>query len=282
MKIDAHHHFWAYDPVQYGWISDEMRVLRRDFLPPDLKAEIAAAGVDGVVSVQARQSLAETRWLLELAGAHDFLRGVVGWVPLASPKVRDDLAAFAGNPKLKALRHVLQGEPDPEFMLRPDFNAGVEALREFGLTYDILIYERHLPQTLKFVDRHPGQAFVVDHIAKPRIRENVLSPWREHLRELARRPHVYCKLSGLVTEADFRAWTPEQLRPYMETVLEAFGPQRTMFGSDWPVCLAACAYTRWHAVVSEFLSRLSAAEQAHVWGGAATEAYRLGSPSGRG
>jgi L-fuconolactonase len=275
MKIDAHHHFWVYDPAEYGWISDEMSALRRDFLPPDLKTEIRTAGVDGVVSVQARQSLAETRWLLELAAAHDFIRGVVGWVPLTSPKVRDDLAVLARNPKLKAIRHVLQGERDPEFMLRPDFNAGVAALREFGLTYDILIYERHLPQTLKFVDRHPGQVFVVDHSAKPRIRENVLSPWREQLRELARRPRVYCKLSGLVTEADFHAWTPEQLRPYMETVLEAFGPQRTMFGSDWPVCLAACSYTRWHEVVSEFLSRLSATEQARVWGGAATEAYRL-------
>jgi L-fuconolactonase len=284
MRIDAHHHFWTYDPVQYGWISDEMRALRRDFLPPDLRAEIAAAGVDGVVTVQARQSLAETRWLLELAGAHDFVRGVVGWVPLVSPKVRDELAAFAGHPKLKAVRHVLQGEPDPDYMLRPDFNAGISALREFGLTYDILIYERHLPQTLEFVDRHPEQVFVVDHIAKPRIRENVLSPWREHIRELARRAHVYCKLSGLVTEADFGAWTPEQLGPYMETVLEAFGPGRTMFGSDWPVCLAACSYTRWHEVVSAFLSRLSAAEQASVWGGAAAQAYRLCSPSplGRG
>jgi L-fuconolactonase len=273
MKIDAHHHFWIYDPAQYGWIGQE--ALRRNFLPADLQAEIADAGVDGVVSVQARQTLEETRWLLEFAARHAFIRGVVGWVPLSAPDLRDELARLASQPKLKAVRHVLQGERDDQYVARPDFNAGVAALREFNLAYDILIYERHLPQTVGFVDRHPRQTFVVDHIAKPRIREKVVSPWREQIRELARRPNVYCKLSGLVTEADARAWTPEQLRPYAETVLEAFGPRRVMFGSDWPVCLAACTYRRWHDVAAEFLSRLSATEQARVWGGTATEAYRL-------
>lgn len=275
MMIDAHHHFWRYDPVGYGWIDDTMTVIRRDFLPGDLKVQIAAAGIDGVVSVQARQSLDETRWLLELAGANDFIRGVVGWVPLISPTVADDLAAFAAHPKLKAVRHVLQGESNENYMLRPDFDAGIKALRAFNLAYDILIYERHLPQTIRLVDRHPQQVFVLDHIAKPRIGSNVLSPWRENIRALARRPNVYCKLSGLVTEADFRNWTEAQLRPYMETVLGAFGPRRLMFGSDWPVCLVACDYVRWHGIVRGFVSKLSAAEQACVLGSVAVEAYRL-------
>lgn len=275
MRIDSHHHFWKYDPAQYGWISDEMAAIRRDFLPADLEAEIRAAGVDGVVSVQARQSVEETAWLLDLAEANDFIRGVVGWAPLISPRVREDIARFAPNPKLKAVRHVLQGESDENYMLRADFNRGIDALRELNLVYDILIYERHLPQTIRFVDMHRGQVFVLDHVAKPRIRDNILAPWDRNIRELARRPNVYCKLSGLVTEADFRTWTEEQLRPYMEVVLEAFGPSRVMFGSDWPVCRVAVQYVRWHRIVAEFVSGLSPAEQDRVLGGTAVEAYRL-------
>jgi len=274
--IDAHHHFWRYTPAEYGWIDDAMAVIRRDFLPADLARTIQTASVDGVVSVQARQTLEETAWLLELAAAHDFIRGVVGWVLLVDPDVRETLSRFARHPKLRAVRHVLQGEADPLYMLRPDFNRGIACLREFGLAYDVLIFERHLPQTLEFVDRHPGQVFVVDHIAKPRIREGVLSPWRENLPELARRPNVYCKLSGLVSEADYRTWTEAQLLPYMETMLEAFGPRRTMFGSDWPVCLVACDYDRWAGIVKRCVSRLSATEQARVLGGTAVEAYGLG------
>jgi L-fuconolactonase len=277
MRIDAHHHFWHYDPVEYGWIDDSMRTIRRDFLPADLEPAIRAAGIAGVVSVQARQSFAETDWLLELAGRHEFIRGVVGWVPLADRAVEDILSRFvAASPKLKAVRHVLQGEADPDYMLRPDFNHGVSLLARLGLAYDILIFERQLPQTLRFVDRHPEQRFVLDHVAKPRIRENVLSPWREHLRELARRPNVWCKLSGMVTEADFHSWTEPQLRPYLEAALEAFGPHRVMFGSDWPVCLVACDYVRWHGIVREFVSTLSAAEQEDVLGANAIAAYRLG------
>lgn len=275
MIIDAHHHFWKYDPVEYGWIDNEMAIIRRDFLAADLAAQIAAAGVDGVVSVQARQSLAETRWLLQIAAANDFIRGVVGWAPLASPDAKAELASLAAEPKLKAVRHVLQGESDPDYMLRGDFNNGVAALAEFGLAYDILIYERQLPAAIQFVDRHDGQVFVLDHVAKPLIRRGVLSPWRENIRELARRPNVYCKLSGLVTEADYRRWTDAQLRPYMEIVLEAFGPQRLMFGSDWPVCLVACPYARWLGIVRDFVSALSAAEQSRVMGATAVEAYHL-------
>jgi L-fuconolactonase len=273
--IDSHHHFWRYNPRDFGWIDDAMRVIRRDFLPADLEKEIRAAAVDGVVSVQARQSLEETRWLLELAGNHDFIRGVIGWAPLIAPDAKKIIGELAANPKLRSLRHVLQGESDERYMLREDFNRGVSALRIHHLAYDILIFERHLPQTIEFVDRHPHQVFILDHIAKPRIKENQLEPWRKNIIELAKRPNVYCKISGLVTEADYTHWTAAQLQPYFDTVLEAFGPHRLMLGSDWPVCLVACAYTRWINLVRGWIAKLSAAEQNRILGETAVEAYRL-------
>jgi L-fuconolactonase len=273
--IDSHHHFWRYDPKEYGWISDSMAVLRRDFLPGELLHEASAAGIDGVVSVQARQTLEETRWLLELASQNSFIRGIVGWVPLVSDGVGQDIERLAGNAKLKSVRHVIQDEPDDNYVLRDDFNRGVALLKEFKLRYDILIFERHLPQTIEFVDRHPDQTFIVDHIAKPRIRDGVLTPWRENMRELAKRPHVYCKLSGMTTEADVRAWNTSQLRPFAELALEAFGPGRTMFGSDWPVCLLAVGYARWVAVVKELASSLSPTEQNQLFAQTALEAYGL-------
>ena len=211
MVIDAHHHFWQYDPAQYAWIDEAKSVLRRDFLPEHLAAEIAAAGVDGVVSVQARQTIEETGWLLDFADRNEFIRGVVGWAPLVSPRVADDLARLSDRKKLKAVRHVLQDEPDDDYMLRADFNDGIRGLAQFGLAYDILIYERQLPQAIQLVDRHPSQVFVLDHIAKPRIGEGLLSPWRENIRELARRQNVYCKISGMVTEADWQRWTPDAI-----------------------------------------------------------------------
>jgi L-fuconolactonase len=275
MRIDSHHHFWQYTPEEYGWIDDGMAMLRRDFLPADLERELAAAGVDGVVSVQARQTLAETEWLLELAGRHGFIKGVVGWVGLAGPDAGAVLERLAGNPKLKAVRHVVQGEPDDNFILRADFNRGVAELARFGLAYDILIFPRHLPPAIRFADLHPGQVLVLDHIAKPQIKAGVLEPWAAQIRELARRPNVYCKVSGMVTEADFRNWTEDQLRICFDIVLEAFGPRRLMFGSDWPVCLAACGYVRWHRLVSGWIGQLSNDEQNRVLGGTAMEAYRL-------
>lgn len=275
MRIDTHQHFWKYNPVEYGWIGPEMSALRRDFLPPDLEAEIRAAGIDGVISVQARQTLEETAWLLEMAAANDFIKGVVGWVPLVSTEVEKDLERFAAAPKFKGVRHVLQDEPDEHYLLREDFNAGIRALRSFDLVYDLLIFERHLPQTIEFVDRHPSQAFVLDHIAKPRIREGVIEPWRTNLRALARRENVWCKVSGMVTEADWEGWTPEGLRPYFDAVLEAFGPSRLMFGSDWPVCRAACAYRRWAEVVQAWAAPLSGHERDDLFGGTALRVYNL-------
>ena len=275
MKIDAHHHFWKYSPEEYGWIDEEKALLRRDFLPPHLHEEITAVGIDGVVSVQARQSLEETEELLRYSDQHEFMRGVVGWAPLISPSVKGDLERFSRHPKLKGVRHVLQDEPDDHYISRDDFNRGVAQLRRFNLVYDILIFERHLPQTIEFVDRHPNQVFVLDHMAKPRIKDNLISPWRENISELARRPNVSSKISGMVTEADFENWTETQLQPYLETVLQAFGPSRLMFGSDWPVCLLACRYGRWLEIVSRFIGRLSSAEQERILGGTAAEVYGL-------
>jgi L-fuconolactonase len=282
MIIDAHQHFWRYDIAEYGWIDDELAAIRRDFLPADLEREIGQAGVDAVVSVQARQSLVETEWLLELARQNPFIAGVVGWVPLTSAAVGDALGRLAADPLLRGVRHVLQGEADPDYAARPDFDAGIEALRPFGLVYDILIYERQLPMAIALVDRHPRQVFVVDHVAKPRIREGALSPWRERLRELARRPNVFCKLSGMVTEADPRSWTPAMLAPYADLVLTAFSPSRVMFGSDWPVCLPACSYARWVATVRELCGALSPTERDEVLGGTAVRAYGLAPLRGAG
>ena len=275
MTIDSHHHFWRYSQREYGWINTEKAALRRDFLPQDLKRELDVAGVDGVVSVHARQTVEETEVLFGYAAEHSFIRGVVGWVPLADRAVGDDLARLAGNPVLKAVRHVVQDELDDDFILGDDFNRGVGRLREFDLVYDILIYERHLPQTIQFIDRHPKQVFVLDHIGKPRIRDGSFAAWHEAMTRIAERPNVSCKISGMVTEADVLDWTEEQLRPYLDAVLETFGPNRLMFGSDWPVCLLGCSYGRWIGMVREFVSRLSDAEQAQILGQTASHIYKL-------
>jgi L-fuconolactonase len=275
-RIDAHHHFWKFEEAEYSWISEEMVALRRDFLPADLHEQMRAAGVAGAISVQARQTIEETRWLLQLAEEHSFLRGVVGWAPLASadfPRYLDELAA---HPKLKGFRHVLQDEPDDEFMLREDFNRGLSALAGTGLAYDILIHERHLPIAIKLVDRHPNQVFVLDHLAKPLICRRELSPWRERLKDLAARSHVHCKISGLVTEADWTGWTIDDLRPYFDTALECFGPARLLAGSDWPVCLLASGYQRWWETLGELVSALSPSERASILGENALRVYRLG------
>jgi L-fuconolactonase len=275
MKIDAHHHFWRYNPDEFGWIDDSMQRIRQDFLPSDLEQELRKVGIDGVVSVQARQSVEETNWLLLLAEEHDFIKGVVGWVPLADPNVRAYLEVLSGNKKLKALRHVVQAEPDDAFLLRDDFNAGVAALAEFDLVYDILVFERHLSHVIKFVDRHPEQKFVLDHIAKPHIKENLINDWAAQMCQLGRRENVFCKVSGMVTEADYQSWSVEQLKPYWDMVLAAFGSRRLMFGSDWPVCLVACEYERWHNTVTELAKYLSADEQAKLFGETACEVYGL-------
>jgi L-fuconolactonase len=273
--IDAHHHFWRFKPEEYSWMREGMERIRRDFLPLDLMPEIEAAGIDGTVAVQARQTLYETKWLLDLAEKHEFIRGVVGWAPFLETSLEDDVANLMERDKLKGLRHVIHDEPDPNFILRNDFNEGIDRIQKFGLVYDVLIFERHLAQTIDFVDRHPNQIFVLDHIAKPRIRERELLPWRKYLADLALRENVSCKLSGMVTEAFWSEWRESDLAPYFETVLEAFGPRRLLFGSDWPVVLLASEYLKWVKTVRSLISQLSADEQQQIMGGTAIRVYEL-------
>lgn len=274
MRIDAHHHFWHYSAAEYGWIDDAMASIRRDFLPPDLQAEIRPAGIDAVLSVQARQSLVETAWLLEMAAAHSWIAGVVGWVPLAEPRSESILEGLAGRTPLKGVRHVLQAEPE-SFFDSPAFNSGLEPLRPLNLTYDILIVHHQIPAAIRLVDRHPNQVFVLDHIAKPPIRDGAIQPWQDNLAELARRPNVFCKLSGIVTEADYQHWSYEQILPYMEAALAAFGPQRLLFGSDWPVCRVATTYSHWVHTVERFAQTLSVEERDAFFHRNAAQAYRL-------
>lgn len=253
-----------------------MPALRRDFTISDLQREIGANGIDGVVSVQARQSIEETSCLLETAQANPCVRGVVGWLPLAEPGIRGELEKWSQHKLLKGVRHVVQDEPDDAFLLRADFNEGVGLLKEFGLVYDILIYAKHLPYAIEFVDLHPEQPFVLDHIAKPTIRQAHFDQcWAEQIRELAKRAHITCKFSAVVTEVRDPEWSTELLRPYWEVALEAFGPSRLMFGSDWPVCLLRSEYSRWVTTVEELSAPLSQAEKAALWGTTAIAAYRL-------
>jgi L-fuconolactonase len=274
-RIDAHHHLWRYTAEEYGWIDDAMTGLQRDFGPVDLYQVIAAAKIDGTVAVQARQSLEETRFLLSLAESHPFIEGVVGWAPIASTEFPSCLETLASHRKLKGLRHIVQSEPDDNFILGRDFNRGIAAMKSSGLVYEVLIYDRHLPQATQFVDAHPNQIFVLDHIAKPRIREHILCPWREQIHEIARRENVFCKVSGIVTEADWQSWTEADLLPYLDTVFEAFGPERLMMGSDWPVCLVAAEYAQWFDLLDRYAGKLTGHEREQFCGGTAIRVYRL-------
>ena len=242
MMIDAHHHLWEYNQREYTWMDNSMEILKTDYLPADLEAEMAISGVTGTVAVQARQSLEETRWLLMLADQHTFVRGVVGWVDLQSDHLANRLTEFAGHSRLVGVRHVIHDEPDDEFMLRPAFVRGIRMLADFGLTYDLLLFPKHLKPAIKLAGMCPGQKFVLDHMAKPFIDTRILHPWKEELKELSSFPNVWCKISGMVTEADRRGWRYEDFVPYMEVVMEAFGPDRVMLGSDWPVCRLAASY----------------------------------------
>ena len=275
MKIDAHHHFWKYDPVRYSWMNERMEVLKKDYQPADLLVEIEKTGIDGVVSVQADQSMLETDELLEHAACHDFIRGVVGWFPLADSSVEEVLSEYASNPWLKGVRHVVQDGPDDRFILGNAFNEGIRKLEQFDLIYDILIYERQLAPSIEFVDLHPNLSFVLDHVAKPRIGDGVMDPWKAQMFEMARRENVTCKLSGMATEANWTEWTLDGLRPYMEVALDAFGPNRLMFGSDWPVARLAVDYEPWVSLCREFISTLSPHEREAIEGGNSIRAYRL-------
>ncbi len=275
MRIDSHQHFWHYSPEEYPWIGAGMERLARDYLPPDLEGVAGPVGVAGSVAVQARQSLAESRWLLQLADRHPFIRGVVGWVDLRSDRVADDLAALAPHERFVGVRHVVQDEPDPRFLLGEAFVRGLRQLERFGLTYDLLLYPMQLPAAVELVGMLPTQPFVLDHLAKPRIKAGEIDSWRRDIEALARHGNVCCKLSGMVTEAAWRQWKPEQFVPYLEVALAAFGPERLMFGSDWPVCLVAGDYAQVAGIVGDFLAALSPAEQESIWAGTATRFYGL-------
>lgn len=275
MIIDSHHHLWSYNEHEYGWIGPDMQVLACDFGPDDLVAAAQSQGVVGSMAVQARQTLDETRHLIELAQQNSFLLGVVGWAPLASEGIETLLEEFSDSPKLKGLRHVVHDEPDDDFILGVDFNRGVQACLQSRLVYDILIFERHLPQTIQFVDRHPTGQFVLDHIAKPRIADGQLEPWRTNLKQLAERENVVCKLSGVVTEAAWESWTTESIKPYLDAAIDAFGPSRMMFGSDWPVCLLAAEYSAWVEAVKQWAASLSADERQSLFCDTAITTYNL-------
>ena len=278
MRIDSHQHFWHYSPSTHPWIGDEMAVLKRDFLPLDLKEQLDQIGIDGCVAVQASQSEQETVFLLDLAAQHDFIRGVVGWVDLQSEQLEDRLAHYTQWPKLVGVRHLVQDEPDEHFLLRPEFLRGLQLLQQYNLTYDLLIYERQLGAALQFVAQLPHARLVLDHIAKPKIAQHELSPWRESIQSLAEYPQVYCKLSGMVTEADWQAWQPEDIIPYLNVVTEAFGPDRLMFGSDWPVCLLAAPYQAVAKLIEEYFDKFSTDEKASIYGQNAIDFYQLSSP----
>ena len=274
MTIDSHQHFWRYTLAEYPWMKPEWPI-RRDFLPPDLAREMANVGVDGCVAVQAQQTVAEARWLLSLADAHPFIKGVVGWVDLQSERVEEELAELARHPRFVGVRHVVQDEPDDNFLLRPTFQRGVGKLRHFQLAYDLLVFPKQLPAAIQLVANFPEQRFVLDHIAKPPIAAGTLSPWREQLRELAQAPNVWCKVSGMVTEAKWDGWRAEDFRPYLEVVFAAFGVERLMFGTDWPVCTLAGSYEQVHRLTDDYARGLSAAARAKFFGGNAAEFYRL-------
>ncbi|WP_298734113.1 amidohydrolase family protein [uncultured Chitinophaga sp.] len=275
MIIDSHQHFWKYHPVKDAWITDDMKVIQSDFLPEDLHAILQANGVQGCVAVQADQSEEETQFLLDLASAHPFVKGVVGWTDLRADNLSERLDHFSHYRKLKGFRHIVQGEPDTAFLLREDFRRGVGTLLQYDFAYDILVYPIQLPAVEKFVRLFPEHRLVIDHMAKPYCKTGDIADWEKSMRAIAQSGNVYCKLSGLVTEADWQHWTAKDFQPYLDVVLEAFGPQRLMYGSDWPVCLVAASYAQVKGIVTDYISRLSAAEQAAIMGGNAAAFYKL-------
>lgn len=266
MRLDSHQHFWRYDAAQYPWIPAGSP-LQRDWLPADLGKIHRSLNFDGSIAVQARQSLAESNWLLGLADADSRVKGVVGWVDLRSDRVEEELAPLAAHPRFVGVRHVAQDEPDDRFLVGRDFLRGISRLRQFDLAYDILIYPRQLPAAIELVSHFPDQPFVLDHIAKPPIAGGVTEPWAVQIRELARHANVLCKVSGMVTEADHKAWQFEHFRPYLDVVFEAFGPGRLMFGSDWPVCLLAASYEQVEGLARDYARHLDTADAAAFWGG---------------
>jgi L-fuconolactonase len=275
MKIDSHQHFWIFNSIEYGWIEKGMEILRRDFLPEEFSHLLRLNGFDGSVVIQARQSLPETKWLLELADKHSFIKGVVGWLDLCSSELEEQLVYFSSFGKLKGVRHVIHDEPDDDFMLRDNFQHGLSMLEKFGLTFDLLIFPKHLPAAIKLVRQFPGQPFVLDHISKPLIRENLLEPWKEHIGLLSVHPNICCKLSGMVTEANWKNWNKETFKQYLDVVFSAFGEDRLMVGSDWPVCLLGGEYKNVLDIVQDYIEPLNRTARNKILGENCERFYNL-------
>ena len=275
MRIDSHQHFWKFDPVRDSWIDENMSALRRDFLPEDLEPLLRENKVAGCVAVQADQSENETFFLTDLAVKHDFIKGVVGWVDLSAGNVEERLEYFSTFKSIKGFRHIVQAEPAPDFILRTDFCRGISKLKKFDFSYDILILPRHLPYMSEFISQFPDQRFVIDHLAKPNIRKGEVKEWEKHLRKAAAFENLHCKLSGMATEADLHHWKSEDFKPYINVVIEAFGIDRVMFGSDWPVCLTAATYQQSCLILEHNTMHLSDAEKEKLWGLNAAKFYKL-------
>ncbi|HTQ59048.1 MAG TPA: amidohydrolase family protein [Candidatus Solibacter sp.] len=275
MNIDSHQHFWKYDVARDAWITEAMSVLKRDFLPDELHHELELNGIDGSVVVQVDQSEAETHFLLRLAEQDVRIVGVVGWVDLCLLRIEERLQYFSQFKKLCGFRHIAQAEPDDRYLVRNDFLHGIGMLRELGFTYDILIFPKQLPAAIELASHFPEQRFVLDHLAKPEIKAGKREPWATQIRTLAQNKNVFCKVSGMVTEADWRRWNPDDFRPYLDVVFEAFGPERLMFGSDWPVCLLAASYGQVKQLVANYVNTLSLAASADIFGGNAIRFYSL-------
>jgi L-fuconolactonase len=275
MKIDAHQHFWQYSAKEYSWIDDNMKKIKKDFLPDDLYPLINDLGIDGTIAVQARQTLEETQWLLELSDQYDLIKGVVGWVNLSHRDLPMHLDRFVKHSKFIGVRHVIHDEPDDNFMLNPEFMNGIKELSNYDLSFDILIFSKHLQITVDFIERFPNQRFVLDHLGKPLIKDQVLSPWKEQIQQLAEFPNVYCKLSGMITEADWNNWNPADFHPYLDTVFEYFGTKRILTGSDWPVCMLAGTYSQVYDIILKYLEPYSNEDCDRILGNNALNFYKI-------
>ena len=272
--IDAHQHFWKYHVEKHSWIDDSMAVIRKDFLPAKLEPVLLHNNIDGCIAIQADQTEDETDFLLQLAAENSFIKGIVGWVDLRAADIKERLQYYKQINAVKGFRHVLQGE-EPAFMLHPDFINGIASLKEFNFTYDILVFPNHLKAVLKLVKKFPDQPFVIDHLAKPYIKAGLIDEWKKDMELLASFSNVYCKISGIVTEADFQNWKHTNFTPYLDEVVNLFGTKRIMFGSDWPVCLVAASYEKMLGIVKDYFASFSLTEQQDFFGNNAATFYQL-------
>lgn len=275
MTIDSHQHFWIYEPEKHSWIDDSMAVIRKDFTPIELLKTYTENNIDGCIAVQADQTIEETDFLLNLASENEFIKGVVGWVDLRAKDIDTVLKHYSEFEKMKGFRHIVQVEPDHNFLLKNDFLRGISKLENYNFTYDILIFPHQLGAVLEFVKKFPNQKFVIDHIAKPYIKEGFFDGWAVLMTEIGKLPNVYCKLSGMVTEADFESWTPKEIVPYMDLILKAFGTKKILFGSDWPVCLVAGNYKTVKKLVTDFIKKLTTEEQSAIMGENTIDFYNI-------